>query len=72
MADRKALDTFANPHPQRDYLIEHQVREFTSLCPVTGQPDFGTIVISADSHATSAAVRASLSACRFRGSQLTS
>lgn len=45
MAERKALDTFANPHPQRDYLIEHQVREFTSLCPVTGQPDFGTIVI---------------------------
>jgi len=45
MADPKVLETFANPHPQRDYLIEHQVREFTSLCPVTGQPDFGTIVV---------------------------
>ena len=45
MADPKLLETFVNPHPQRDYLIEHQVREFTSLCPVTGQPDFGIITI---------------------------
>ncbi|HSW45438.1 MAG TPA: preQ(1) synthase [Phycisphaerae bacterium] len=39
------LETFANPHPKRDYLIEHHVHEFTSLCPKTGQPDFGTILI---------------------------
>ncbi|MBI4580493.1 MAG: NADPH-dependent 7-cyano-7-deazaguanine reductase QueF [Planctomycetes bacterium] len=39
------LETFPNPHPKRDYLIEHHVHEFTSLCPKTGQPDFATIVI---------------------------
>ena len=45
MADSKLLETFANPHPSRDYLIEHVVREFTSMCPKTGQPDFATITI---------------------------
>ena len=39
------LETFANPHPQREYLIEHEATEFTSLCPKTGQPDFGTMLI---------------------------
>lgn len=39
------LETFANPHPHRDYLIEHVAREFTSLCPKTGQPDFGTVTV---------------------------
>lgn len=39
------LETFPNPHPQRDYLIEHEVHEFTSVCPKTGQPDFGTMSI---------------------------
>lgn len=39
------LETFANPHPHRDYLIEHVAREFTSLCPKTGQPDFGTVTL---------------------------
>ncbi|MGA2266169.1 MAG: preQ(1) synthase [Phycisphaerae bacterium] len=39
------IDTFANPHPRRDYLIRHVAPEFTSLCPKTGQPDFGTIEI---------------------------
>ena len=39
------LETFSNPHPQRDYLIEHEAGEFTSLCPKTGQPDFGTVLI---------------------------
>ncbi len=39
------LEVFPNPHPTRDYHIEHQVREFTSLCPKTGQPDFATITI---------------------------
>jgi len=45
MTDRSMLETFPNPHPSRDYLIEHRVHEFTSLCPKTGQPDFATIRI---------------------------
>ena len=40
---RDILETFPNPHPNRDYLIEHVAPEFTSVCPKTGQPDFGTI-----------------------------
>ncbi len=39
------LDTFSNPHPRRDYVIKHVAPEFTSVCPKTGQPDFGTIEI---------------------------
>jgi len=39
------IETFPNPHPKRDYLIEHRVHEFTSLCPKTGQPDFAKIAI---------------------------
>ena len=42
---RSILESFANPHPQRDYLIEFIFPEFTSVCPVTGQPDFATITI---------------------------
>ena len=45
MPDTKLLEAFPNPHPGRDYLIEHIAEEFTSLCPVTGQPDFGSIII---------------------------
>lgn len=37
------LETFPNPAPGRDYSIEIVCPEFTSVCPVTGQPDFGTI-----------------------------
>ena len=37
------LETFPNPAPGRDYAIEIVCPEFTSLCPKTGQPDFGTI-----------------------------
>ena len=37
------LETFPNPSPGRDYTIEVVCPEFTSLCPKTGQPDFGTI-----------------------------
>jgi 7-cyano-7-deazaguanine reductase len=37
------LETFPNPRPGRDYAIEIVCPEFTSLCPITGQPDFGTI-----------------------------
>lgn len=37
------LETFPNPHPHRAYIIEHIVHEFTSLCPMTGQPDFAVL-----------------------------
>jgi 7-cyano-7-deazaguanine reductase len=37
------LETFPNQNPGRDYTIEIVCPEFTSLCPMTGQPDFGTI-----------------------------
>ena len=40
------LETFTNPRPSRDYIIEIVCPEFTSLCPVTGQPDFGTITFT--------------------------
>ena len=43
---RDLLETFDNPFPQRDYLIDTVCPEFTSMCPKTGQPDFGTITIS--------------------------
>ena len=39
------LECFNNPQPDRDYVIEHVAEEFTSLCPRTGQPDFGTITV---------------------------
>jgi len=39
------LETFENPHPGRDYVITHVAPEFTSVCPKTGQPDFGAIEI---------------------------
>jgi len=41
----KTLETFPNPHPERDYIIHMEVPEFTCLCPKTGQPDFATILI---------------------------
>ena len=42
---RSILDTFPNPSPHRDYEIEFVFPEFTSVCPVTGQPDFATITV---------------------------
>ena len=41
----RRLETFPNPEPGRDYLIRHVCPEYTAVCPVTGQPDFGTIVV---------------------------
>jgi 7-cyano-7-deazaguanine reductase len=41
----KTLETFDNPHQERDYTIRITVPEFTCLCPKTGQPDFATINI---------------------------
>ena len=40
------LEVFDNPNPGRDYVITHVCPEFTAVCPVTGQPDFGTITIT--------------------------
>jgi 7-cyano-7-deazaguanine reductase len=42
----KLLEVFDNTYSNRNYLIIHKTSEFTSVCPKTGQPDFGTIVIS--------------------------
>ncbi len=41
----KALETFDNPRPGRDYTIRIRIPEFTCLCPKTGQPDFATLHI---------------------------
>jgi len=43
---REMLETFENQYPQRDYTIEIVCPEFTSVCPKTGQPDFGTLVFN--------------------------
>lgn len=40
-----ALETVANPHPGTAYLVRFACPEFTTLCPVTGQPDFAHLVI---------------------------
>jgi len=40
------IEVFENKNQQRDYLISHVNREFTSLCPKTGLPDFGTITVN--------------------------
>ena len=40
-----SIETFPNPRPERDYQIEIRCPEFTSVCPKTGQPDFGEILI---------------------------
>src|SRR5580698_10062143 len=42
---RSILEVFDNPRPGRDYEIKFVFPEFTSLCPVTGQPDFATITV---------------------------
>jgi 7-cyano-7-deazaguanine reductase len=48
MSDNPAslLETFDNQFPQRDYVIEIVCPEFTSVCPKTGQPDFGTLTFT--------------------------
>lgn len=42
----KILETFVNKHPDIDYMVRFNCPEFTSLCPITGQPDFATIYIN--------------------------
>lgn len=44
--DKASLETFDNPSPSRKYWIHLDCPEFTALCPITGQPDFGHIIIS--------------------------
>ncbi len=44
-AAQKELETFPNPKPGRDYVIEFHCPEFTCVCPRTGQPDFALITI---------------------------
>jgi 7-cyano-7-deazaguanine reductase len=43
---RSLLETFENQYPERDYKIQIVAPEFTSVCPKTGQPDFGVITIT--------------------------
>lgn len=42
----EVLEVFNNQHPDNDYLVQFICPEFTSLCPITGQPDFATIYIN--------------------------
>jgi 7-cyano-7-deazaguanine reductase len=41
----KTIETFPNPHPSNDYTIRFETREFTTNCPMTGQPDFARITV---------------------------
>lgn len=42
----EVLETFINKHPENDYMVSFNCPEFTSLCPITGQPDFAKIIIN--------------------------
>lgn len=42
----EVLETFVNKHPDNDYMVTFDCPEFTSLCPITGQPDFARITIN--------------------------
>ena len=42
----EVLESFENKHPENDYFVKFNAPEFTSLCPITGQPDFATIYLS--------------------------
>lgn len=44
--DPSVLETFDNKHPDNDYFVKFNCPEFTSLCPITGQPDFASVYIS--------------------------
>ena len=41
----RELEVFPNPKPERDYTIRIRIPEFTCLCPITGQPDFGSLLL---------------------------
>ena len=63
--DEAAIETVANPHPGQLYLVRFTCPEFTSLCPVTGQPDFAHFVID---YAPEAAIVESKSLKLYLGS----
>lgn len=44
--DPDVLETFENKHPDHDYMVTFRCPEFTTLCPITGQPDFATLYIN--------------------------
>ena len=44
--DPSLLETFANKHADHDYMVTFRCPEFTTLCPITGQPDFATLYIN--------------------------
>ena len=69
--DEARLETFDNLYPRRDYVIEFDCPEFTCVCPITGQPDFGHIVIryiAADRCVESKSLKLYLHSFRNRGS----
>ena len=43
--DKAKVEVVANPHPDSDYFVRLTAPEFTSLCPITGQPDFAHFVV---------------------------
>lgn len=43
--DEATLETFPNPHPDMAYVVRLTSPEFTTVCPITGQPDFGTMIV---------------------------
>ena len=45
MSEKPKLEMFENPKPGRDYTITINCPEFTSVCPKTGQPDFGEVIV---------------------------
>ena len=45
MSKKNELELFENTHPERDYCVTIRCPEFTSVCPRTGQPDFGEIIV---------------------------
>ena len=63
--DQAVLETVPNPHPDSLYLVRFAAPEFTSLCPITGQPDFAHLVID---YAPEAALVESKSLKLFLGS----
>lgn len=52
MSATPPLEVFENPNPGREYVIEHVCEEFTSVCPVTGHPDYGSVVLRYVARAT--------------------
>lgn len=43
--EKAVLETFSNPHPGQDYVVRLTAPEFTTVCPLTGQPDFASLII---------------------------